>query len=94
MAFASCLLSMTSRILIPEPFAHVDYVLVAFEFARRHYRDRLGLDCHVLPNPVDWERVQVEDLEVLASAVLRDHPTAAPQPVDGVRGRVERREPR
>ena len=27
----------------------------------RHYRDRLGLDCQALPNPVDWERVRVEN---------------------------------
>ena len=25
----------------------------------RHYRDRVGLDCQALPNPVDWERVRV-----------------------------------
>jgi hypothetical protein len=41
----------------PQPFAKVDHALVASEFARRHYRERVGLDCHVLPYPVDWERV-------------------------------------
>jgi hypothetical protein len=29
-------------------FAQVDYCLVASEFARRHYRERVGLDCHAL----------------------------------------------
>jgi glycosyltransferase involved in cell wall biosynthesis len=42
------------------PFAKVDRCIVPSEFARRHYRDRVGLDCHVLPYPIDWERVRVE----------------------------------
>jgi hypothetical protein len=41
----------------PRAFARVDYCIVASEFARRHYRDKFGLDCHALPYPVDWERV-------------------------------------
>ena len=41
-------------------FSDVDYCIVPSEFARRHYRDKLGLDCRVLPNPVDWERVRVD----------------------------------
>ena len=36
---------------------------MASEFARRHYRDKLGLDCQVLPYPVDWERVGVDERE-------------------------------
>jgi glycosyltransferase involved in cell wall biosynthesis len=43
-----------------QPFANVDEAIVPSQFAQRHYRDRLGLDCHVLPNPVDWDRVRVE----------------------------------
>ena len=39
-------------------FSHVDYCIVPSQFARRHYRDKLGLDCQALPNPVDWERVR------------------------------------
>ena len=42
-------------------FAGVDYCLVASEFARRHYRDEVGLDCQALSYPVDWERVRVEN---------------------------------
>ncbi len=34
---------------------------MASEFACRHYRDKIGLDCRVLPNPVDWDRVRVAD---------------------------------
>jgi hypothetical protein len=41
-------------------FSQVDSCIVPSEFARRHYRDTLGLDCRTLPNPVDWERVRVE----------------------------------
>jgi glycosyltransferase involved in cell wall biosynthesis len=44
-----------------QAFSHVDHCIIASEFARRHYRDTLGLDCHVLPNPVDWNRVRVGD---------------------------------
>ena len=43
------------------PLTDVDARIVASEFARRHYRDNVGLDCHALPNPVDWDRVRVED---------------------------------
>ena len=46
-----------------QPFANVDDAIVPSQFAQRHYRDRLGLDCHVLPNPVDWDRVRVERRE-------------------------------
>ena len=42
-------------------FANVDYCLVASEFARRHYRDHVGLDCRALSYPVDWDRVRVEN---------------------------------
>ena len=41
----------------PRFFANVDYCIVASEFARRHYRDKVGLDCQVLAYPVDWDRV-------------------------------------
>ena len=34
-----------------------------FQFACRYYRDRLGLNCQPLPNPVDWDRVTVEHRE-------------------------------
>ncbi len=44
----------------PRPFANVDRCIVPSEFARRHYRDKVGLDCHVLPYPIDWDRVRVE----------------------------------
>ena len=43
------------------PLTDVDARIVASEFARRHYRDNVGLDCHAMPNPVDWDRVRVEE---------------------------------
>jgi hypothetical protein len=46
-------------------FSHVDYCLVASDFSRRHYRDRVGLDCQALSYPVDWDRVQVNYAEFL-----------------------------
>ena len=33
------------------------------EFARRHYRDKVGLDCQALSYPVDWDRVPSPDRE-------------------------------
>ena len=47
--------------LDPTPFANVDHCLVPSQFAQRYYRDRVGLDCHSLPNPVDWDRVRADD---------------------------------
>jgi glycosyltransferase involved in cell wall biosynthesis len=47
----------------PRYFSNMDYCIVASEFARRHYRDEVGLDCHVLAYPIDWERVRVERRE-------------------------------
>ena len=41
----------------PATFLRVDYVFVPSEYARRHYRERLGLACHVLPNVIDPGRV-------------------------------------
>ena len=45
----------------PRAFAQVDFCVVASEFARRHYQDKLGLECQVLTYAVDWERVRVEE---------------------------------
>jgi tetratricopeptide (TPR) repeat protein len=42
-------------------FEAVDYVIVPSEFSRRYHRERLGLDCHVLPNVVNWEAAEVKD---------------------------------
>jgi glycosyltransferase involved in cell wall biosynthesis len=45
------------------PLDDVDYRIVASEFACRHYREKIGIECRALPNPVDWDRVRVEDRE-------------------------------
>jgi glycosyltransferase involved in cell wall biosynthesis len=34
---------------------------VPSEFAKTWYRERVGLQCHVLPNAIDWDRVRVEE---------------------------------
>jgi glycosyltransferase involved in cell wall biosynthesis len=44
-------------------FSGVDLCIVASEFSGRHYRDKLGLECRVLPYPVDWDRVRIEDAQ-------------------------------
>ena len=44
----------------PQFLAKVDYCLVASEFARRYYRDKVGLDCQALSYPVDWDRVRAQ----------------------------------
>jgi glycosyltransferase involved in cell wall biosynthesis len=40
-----------------ELFRDVDRVIVPSEFSRQWYRERLGLECDVLPYAIDWERV-------------------------------------
>ena len=45
----------------PRPFANVDFCIVPSQFTQRCYRDRVGLECHVLANPVDWDRVLARD---------------------------------
>ena len=45
----------------PRPFANVDFCIVPSQFTQRYYRDRVGLACHVLANPVDWDRVLAPD---------------------------------
>ncbi len=39
-------------------FALVDYVVVPSEFSRRYYREKLGLECQVLPNVVHWAEAE------------------------------------
>jgi glycosyltransferase involved in cell wall biosynthesis len=47
--------------LDPRPFANVDHCIVPSLFAQRYYRDQVGLDCHAISNPVDWDRVLAPD---------------------------------
>ncbi len=55
------------------PFAMADRVVVPTEFARRHYREKLGLECEVLPLAIDPERVKV------GSGENRPHPGPLPE---------------
>jgi glycosyltransferase involved in cell wall biosynthesis len=41
-------------------FEAVDYVTVPAEFSKQFYRERLGLNCHVLPNIVHWHEAEVD----------------------------------
>jgi glycosyltransferase involved in cell wall biosynthesis len=43
-------------------FRPVDAVLVPSEFARRHYREALGLDSTALPGPWDWARLRCPEV--------------------------------
>ena len=42
-------------------FEAVDYVVVPSEFSRRFYREKLGRECHVLPNIVNWAAAEVAE---------------------------------
>lgn len=42
-------------------FADAAAVVVPSDFARRHYAERLGLDCTVIANPIDPRRVVAEE---------------------------------
>jgi glycosyltransferase involved in cell wall biosynthesis len=44
-----------------ETFRHVDLAVVPSQYLRDYYWQRLGLDCQVLPNLVDPERIGVRD---------------------------------
>ncbi len=41
-------------------FACFDAVVVPSEFARRYYKERLGIDCYVIPPLIDRSKVSVE----------------------------------
>ena len=41
-------------------FAAVDYVVVPSEFSRRYHREKLGLECQVLPYVVYWKEAEVK----------------------------------
>ena len=45
---------------LADPFATANAVTVPSRFAANHYRETLGLDCTILPNLIDGERVKVE----------------------------------
>ena len=45
----------------PEAFSAVDQVFVPSEFARRHYWEKLGLACQLLPCVLDGKRVEVAE---------------------------------
>jgi len=47
----------------PDAFTTADSVLVPSQFASDYYRKALGLECSVLPNLVDIERVRARDEE-------------------------------
>ncbi len=42
-------------------FLRVDYVVVPSEFSKQRHRTRPGLDCHVLPNVIELDRVKAGD---------------------------------
>jgi GT2 family glycosyltransferase/tetratricopeptide (TPR) repeat protein/glycosyltransferase involved in cell wall biosynthesis len=68
-------------------FQSVDDVLVPSEFSRRWYRQKLGLECTVLPYAIDWGRVEVKDQQAQTNNLLieRRHLTFVnPQPAKGL----------
>jgi glycosyltransferase involved in cell wall biosynthesis len=42
-------------------FELVDHVIVPSEFSRAYCRERLGLECRVLPNVVHWDQAEVQN---------------------------------
>ncbi len=52
-----------------EHFRMVDRVIVPTDYARRHYRDEVGLACEVLPLVVDPERVNCHKISNLKSEI-------------------------
>ena len=50
-------------------FRYADRVVVPTEFAQRYYREKLGLECEVLPLVVDPERVGYHEISNLKSEI-------------------------
>jgi glycosyltransferase involved in cell wall biosynthesis len=61
-------------------FAAADYIIVPSEFSRRYYREKLGLECSVLPNIVHWAEAEVGAARKVAGN-LRVPSALRPQPL-------------
>ncbi len=65
-------------------FALADYIIVPSEFSRQYYREKLGLECRVLPLIVHWEEAEVKGREQGARSgeqamANRPHPNPLPK---------------
>jgi glycosyltransferase involved in cell wall biosynthesis len=76
-----------------EPFRGVDFCVVPSEFASRYYREQLGLDCRVLPNPVDWDRVRVDDHQPRFVTFVNPSPEKGAYPFVRIAHELGRRRP-
>ena len=47
----------------PQTFEHIDGALVPSAFTAEYYKSKLGLECTVIPSPLDWTRVQCDASE-------------------------------
>jgi glycosyltransferase involved in cell wall biosynthesis len=53
----------------------VDAVVVPSQFSANHYRRTLGLDCTVLPNVLNWERVRCPEVQGHYVTFVNPEPT-------------------
>ncbi|MGC8643344.1 MAG: glycosyltransferase family 4 protein [Isosphaeraceae bacterium] len=74
-------------------FRGVDYCIAPSEFACRYYRERLGLICQPLPNPVDGDRVTVPDREPRFVTFVNPLPEKGVYPFVAIAHELARRRP-
>lgn len=77
----------------PEPFADVDRVCVPSRFAADHYGRALGIECFVLPNLVDHDRVKVDEIEPRFVTFVNPSPEKGVWPFARIAEELGRRRP-
>jgi hypothetical protein len=81
------------RVRNPTVGAEADAVLVPWRFAADYYREALGLDCTVLPPPVDLDRVRAEQHEPRYVTFVASSPGAGVYPFARIAAELTRRRP-
>jgi len=75
------------------PFADVDAVLVPSRFAADYYRRVIGLECVVLPNPVDLDRVRAVNHRPRYVTFVNPSPEKGVYPFARIADELARRRP-
>ena len=76
-----------------EPFADIDEIRIASRYAAEHYRATLGLDCTVLPSPIDPDRVRVDRHEPKYLTFINPSPEKGVFPFARIADELGRRRP-
>jgi glycosyltransferase involved in cell wall biosynthesis len=77
----------------PRAFAQVDYVVVPSQFSKDYYRAHVGVDCHVLPNAIDFDRAKALRREPEYLTFVNPQPTKGLYVVARIAEQLGRRRP-